>query len=299
MTMTADDIVAHPALPVWVRNQAEVLVLTHQASPRVASPFGTQQRWLMAQAALGAYFRNEARQPGSGVLAQHFIELAVARNIASRNTASSFINEMRKYGFVRYIAASASKRYRPLEPSPIILAMLLQWLSAHLATLDGLDGGSRSAALRERPAMLGAIQPLIADGLQESRVVRRPRESFSLFTWIHDGGIVMDRLIAGFRPDFSGLKRIPTDIMSVSALARLLSLSRSQLSRKFATAEAMGSLGWSGASGKSALWVSAEFWREYRAVQAVKLAIIDAAVAAASAQDTTIRQTHVKALQSV
>jgi hypothetical protein len=54
-------------------------------------------------------------------------------------------------------------------------------------------------------------------------------------------------------------------------------LSRSQLSRKFAAAEAMGSLGWSGPRGKSSLWVSAGFRREYHAAQAVKLAIIDAA----------------------
>jgi hypothetical protein len=65
--------------------------------------------------------------------------------------------------------------------------------------------------------------------------------------------------------------------MSASALARRLNLSRSQLGRKFAVAETMGSLGWSGARGKSALWISAEFWREYHAAQAVKLAIIDAA----------------------
>jgi hypothetical protein len=54
-------------------------------------------------------------------------------------------------------------------------------------------------------------------------------------------------------------------------------LSRTQLGRKFAEAEAMGSLGWSGQRGKSPLWVSADFRREYHAAQAVKLAIIDAA----------------------
>jgi anti-sigma-K factor RskA len=46
----------------------------------------------------------------------------------------------------------------------------------------------------------------------------------------------------------------------------------------------MGSLGWSGFRGKSALWVSTGFWREYHAAQAVKLAIVDAAFAAGSMQ---------------
>jgi hypothetical protein len=36
-------------------------------------------------------------------------------------------------------------------------------------------------------------------------------------------------------------------------------------------------MGWCGPRGKSPLWVSAGFWREYHAAQAVKLAIIDAA----------------------
>jgi hypothetical protein len=175
------------------------------------------------------------------------------------------------------VAASEGRRYRPIEPSPMTLAALSHWLATHLTTLDGLDGGARSAALHEQPAMLGASQPLIADSLLASRAVRQPEGTFSLFTWIDDGGIVMDRLIAGCPPDAAALARIPTDVTSVSALSRRLDLSRSQLGRKFAAAEKMGSLGWSGARGKSVLWVSAEFWREYHAAQAVKLAIIDAA----------------------
>jgi hypothetical protein len=62
--------------------------------------------------------------------------------------------------------------------------------------LDGLDGGARST-LRAHPAMHGAIQPLVADGVQASRAVRKPNGTFSLFTWIDDGGIVLDRLVAG------------------------------------------------------------------------------------------------------
>ncbi len=281
MAMSADDILAHPALAARVRSQAGALVLIHQASSRTASPFATQQRWLMAQAALAAHFRNEARQAGSGLLAERVADLIVGHNLASRNTAAAFISEMLKYGIIRLVAGSEGRRHRPVEPAPTTLAALSHWLAVHLATLDGLDGGARSAALRAQPAMLGAIQPVIADGLLASRAVRQPEGTFSLFTWIDDGGIVMDRLIAGCRQDAAGLARIPTDVMSVSALARGLNLSRSQLGRKFAAAEAMGSLGWSGARGKSALWVSAGFWREYHTAQAVKLAIIDAAVAAA------------------
>ena len=97
------------------------------------------------------------------------------------------------------------------------------------------------------------------------------------------GGIIMDRLIAGCRPEAAGLARVPTDVTSISGFAQGLNLSRSQLGRKFAAAEAIGSLGWCGSRGKSPLWVSAGFRREYNAAQAVKLSIIDKAFKASVA----------------
>jgi hypothetical protein len=277
MAMTSDDILAHPALESCVRVRTQGLLLIHQASPRTTSPFATQQRWLMAQTALAQYFRNEAAQPGTGLLAERFLDLVVRHDLASRNTAAAFLKEMLKYGIVRHLSESEGRRHRPVEPSPMTIAALQHWLMLHLATLDGLDGGTRSATLRARPATLGAIQPLIADALLASSEVRKPGRTFSLFTWVNDGGIVMDRLIVACQQEADGLARIPTDITSISGLAQGLNLSRSQLSRKFAVAEAMGSLGWLGARGKSPLWVSAGFRREYHAAQAVKLAIIDAA----------------------
>lgn len=157
---------------------------------------------------------------------------------------------------------------------------LYQWHLLHLSTLDGLDGGNRAVQFQARPALLHAVQPLIADGLIGSGAVREPQKTFSLFTWINEGGIVMDRLMAGCGEAGDDGARILTDVTSISGLAERLRLSRTQLTRKFAEAEAMGSLGWSGARGRSPLWLSSDFRREYHAAQAVKLAIIDAAFAA-------------------
>jgi hypothetical protein len=277
MAMTADDILAHPTLAPCVRGQAQSLLQIQEASPRIASLFATQQRWLMAHAALAQYFRNEANDPGAGLLAERFLELVEPYKLASRNTASAFLKEMLKYDMVRFVAGSEGRRHRPIEPTPAVLMALFHWHALHLGTLDGLDGGARVAGFRARPVLLGAIQPLISDGLIGSGDVRKPERTFSLFTWVDEGGIVMDRLIVGCQQGSDGLARIPTDVTSVSGLAQRLNLSRTQLGRKFAEAEAMGSLGWSGPRGKSALWVSADFRREYHAAQAVKLAIIDAA----------------------
>jgi AraC-like DNA-binding protein len=283
MGMTAGGILAHPALGGALRKQAQALVLAHQARPRVASPFATQQRWLMSQVALAKYFRNEAEQAGSGVLAERFIELVLNHDLACRNTAGAFLQEMLKYGIVRRVADSENRRHRPFEPSPDMLAMLLHWLAIHLTTLDGLDGGRRLATLQARPELLAAMQPVIADRLLASCAVRKHERTFSLWTWINQGGVLMDRLIAGCRDDTARLMRVPTDLTSVSALSRNLKMSRTQLSRKFVDAEGSGSLGWTHERGRSPLWVSADFVRHYHVAQAVKLAIIDAAFAATQA----------------
>src|ERR1700712_461060 len=100
MAMTSSEILAHPVLGACVRGQAQALLLIHQASPRTASPFATQQRWLMAQAALAQYFRNEAPQSGSGVRAERSLDPVEPHQLASRNTAAAFVNEMLKYGIV-------------------------------------------------------------------------------------------------------------------------------------------------------------------------------------------------------
>ena len=285
MAMTADEILSHPALERCVRGQAQTLLSMQEASPRIASVFATQQRWLLAHAALALYFRNQASDAGAGLLAERFLDTVERQKIASRNTASAFLNEMLKYEIVGYVANSAGQRRRPLEPAPAVLMALFQWHVLHLATLDGLDGGMRVANFQARPALLRDIQPLIADGLIGSDQVREPEKTFSLFTWINEGGIVMDRLMVGCQQSSDDAAKIPTDVISVSELAQRLRLSRTQLGRKFAEAEAMGSLGWSGLRGKSPLWVSADFRREYHSVQAVKLAIIDAAFDACTASN--------------
>jgi hypothetical protein len=276
MAMTAEEIASHPALEQCVRGQAERLLSMQETSPRIASVFATQQRWLMAHAALAKFFRNEATEPGTGLLAEHFLDIVVQHNIASRNTASAFLKEMQKYEIVACLAGGAG-RGRPLAPAPAVLMALFHWHSLHLSTLDGLDCGTRVARFHARPALLQMVQPRIADGLIGSGEVREPEKTFSLFTRINEGGIVMDRLMAGCGEANDVGSRILTDVTSISALAERLRLSRTQLSRKFSQAEAMGSLGWSATRGRSALWLSADFRREYHAAQVVKLAIIDGA----------------------
>src|ERR1700712_1359133 len=125
MAVTADDILHHPALEAHVRGQAKSLLQINDATPRLASLFGTRQRWLMAHAALSQYFRDAAAaatEADAGTLAGRLVELVVRYEIASPNTATAFLKELMKYDIVRHVAAGEGRRIRPIEPTPTTLA---------------------------------------------------------------------------------------------------------------------------------------------------------------------------------
>jgi len=274
-SLTAEALTAHPALHTRLRHQARLLLDAYEASPRLASVFATQQRWLMAHIALSLYFRGVASVDRGDFTAARFLEAVAVSGAASRNTADSFLQEMLRYEYVRRLPGGADRRRHPLEPTEASLDAIRGWLMVHLSTLDGFDDGQRLATFLDCPDAAAILHPLVADGLLASPRIREPSGTFALFTWLDNGGIVMDWLIAGMEPAPAGTERIPTGIVSVAAMAEWLKLSRTHLSRKLRDAEALGSLGWLGKRGHSVMWVSDGFRREYVATQAAKLAIVD------------------------
>jgi hypothetical protein len=276
-SLSAEDIADHQRLIPCIRQQASALLSLHAANPRIASVFATQQRWLMAHAALAQYFRSASLAGAGGLQTAKFIDAIVAHGVASRNTADAFLKEMMKYGHLEDAGAGRDRRIRPLQPTAVSVEMISAWLATHLATLDGLDGGDRRAAFLSQRQSIALIHPLIADGLLRSRAIREPAPTFSLFTWLNEGGIVMDWLYVGLAEAAPDAERIPSTVASFADLGERIHLSRSHLTRKLRMAEDMGSLGWLGERGKSIMWVSAGFAREYETQQCVKLAIIDRA----------------------
>ena len=277
MTQTIDHIAGHPALHRCVRAQAQALIQAYGMNPRLASVFATQQRWLMAHIGLALHFRREPDDYRKQLTAARFIDVIRQNSVASRNTADAFLKEMLHYNFIEHLPATQDGRIRPIQPTVNTLDTVAGWMMAHLHTLDSLDGTNRLATFLERPDALARVQPLVADGLISSSPVREPKQTFSLFTWLNNGGVVMDWLISGVDPDHAGLAQIPTGIVSIGDFAKWLKLSRTHLARKLRDAEDLGSIGWLGHRGNSVMWVSGDFYQEYMAAQAVKLAIIDAA----------------------
>ena len=275
MRLGYTDIADHPRLAACVREQATFLLGMQQTDPRTASIFATQQKWLMAHLALMLCFRYDD-EPG-GLHAAKVVDDIVAHGVASRNTADAFIREMRQYGYLSDAPVGDDRRARPFTASSVSREAIFGWLAVHLKTLDGLDGGGRTAALMATPKAVGRIHPLIAEGLLASPAIREPASSFSLFTWLNEGGIVMDWLYVGLATTAPGCERIASTVTSFADIGDRIHLSRTHLARKLRMAEAMGSLGWEGARGKSTMWVSADFVRQYHQQQATKLAIIDQA----------------------
>jgi hypothetical protein len=273
--MTARDIASHPVLLSVLKTQSQALLEAYRHNPRISATFATQQRWLLAHVGVSLYF--EESGAGKGMTTARFLDRVQLHRVSSRNTADAFIKEMQKYGIIRLLPVSTDRRVRPMEPAPEGIGALHAWTAAHLRTLDSLDGGRRTERFLADPEALRRLQPRIADGLLRTQAIREPVQTISLFTWLNNGGIIMDWLMAGLDASDPQAARFATPVTSVAELAEWLKLSRTHLSRKLREAEALGSIGWLGQHGKSAMWVSAGFVREMLDAQAEKLAVIAAA----------------------
>jgi hypothetical protein len=283
LPMTADEIASHPALQEFIRRQSQALLMAYEANPRQSSVFATQQRWLMGHIGFALYFKREDGEPG--LKTSRFLDMIQAHAVASRNTADAFIKELLNYGFIEYCPETDDRRARPVRPSQSTLDAINGWVMVHLATLDGLDGGQRLTTYLATSDGLDRIEPLICDGLLSSHAIREPADTFSLFTWLNNGGIIMERLIAGLEEATTDAERLSTSISSIAEMGLWLQLSRSHLARKLREAEALGSIGWRGKRGSSVMWVSRGFLGEIATAQAAKLAFIDAAYEASLAPE--------------
>lgn len=277
MALNFEDIAGHPALHRNVQAQSQALLHIYETSPRLAAVFATQQRWLLAHTGLALHFGRDPHDPRTELTLARFIDAVLHHAVASRNTAEAFIKEMLHYHIIEYLPHTGDGRAHPFQVTAATLREFDGWVVAHLRTLDGLDGGNRLGLFLEQHDMIARLQPLVAEGLLSSNPVREPKQTFSLFIWLNNGGIVMDWLMSGVDPDNAGLDRIPTSVVSINEFASWLKLSRTHLARKLRDAEKLGSIGWVGRRGHSVMWVSNSFYQEYMTVQAAKLAVIDAA----------------------
>lgn len=234
----------------------------------------------MGHVGLALYFRKLTGLSEEGLSAASFIRDVTKYAITSKNTAAAFLNEMTQYGVISQQPHPSDKRVRVIIPAPATLEAIGGWMALHLRTLDALDGGGRVAwYLEARPSVLGLLQPEIANGLLHDETIRNPHHAFAHFMWMNSGFLVTERLIASLESDLEAGGRLPTSLVSAAELTASFNLSRSHSARKISEAEELGIVGWSGAKGRSKMWVSREFVSGFLDIQAAKLSIIDHVVA--------------------
>jgi hypothetical protein len=276
MGLTATEIENHPRVRAQLRQRAADLLDMHVADPRSGGIFATHQRWLLAHIALVAHFEAALSGGVAGMYASTVAATAVAEGVSSRNTAESFLREMVRYGFVESAPSERDLRIRRLTISSFAIRNVAGWFAANLATVDALDAGDRAKIFLGDPSLFARAESVAARGFLSSPAIRRPGPTFMLFTTVDEGGAVMDRLFASHADAPDGEGRYLTRIASLADFGGHIRLSRSHLTRKLRAAEALGSLGWQGERGKSRIWVSEAFLREYVARQAAELAAIEA-----------------------
>jgi hypothetical protein len=275
MALTAAKLAENPQLFPLIREQCVTMLAGYDSNPRLGAIFATQQRWLLAHAALAVFYDRDPGDPGTRLA--RFLDIVRKYSIASVNTADAFMKEAIQYGIVEAADTGIDRRARLVRPSQEALQAIRDWALAHLQTLDRLDGGARIARFLSVEDAIARLEPAIAYGLLTSPAIRQPQKTFSLFTWLNNGGVIMDWLITGMSDPEPGCARIGTRVGDIDDLVKRLRLSRTHLTRKLREAEEMGSLGWEGARWHSAMWVSRGFLDEILLAQANKLAVIDAA----------------------
>lgn len=270
-----DAIANHPNIGAILKDQASCFLAVVEARPKVPATFGTQQRYLLTQLAMAMVFESKGR----GLLLTHYLDAVQQYRIASRNTAQAFIQQMLHYGMGVMGETGKDRRARPLLLTRPPIEALEQWMSVHLSSLDRVDGGTRADIFQQNPALLEIIHPLLVRQVLSLKTTMEPQGAFSLFTWMNDGGLLMDKMICSLNDEYRGQAQVPTSICSFDELCSGLRVTRTHISRKMLEAENAGYVGWTGKRGLSQLWVSATFIEEYETYQIDKLATIELALA--------------------
>jgi hypothetical protein len=279
MPHKAEDFLRNDAFFVAVLHCAQEMLAIYRESPRIASIFAAQQRWLMAHSGFALHYGYPG-EPKRALYSGRFISFVVSHKIASRNTAAAFIQEMLAYRFLRLIEGASDKRTRLLEPTETAEEHFFKWLATHLAILDHLDGGSRLEQTLADPMAFARIQPLIAKAIIDSDVVRDPGATYNLFNWANSGGLVMDYLMSRISSFDRTAERVDIGTLSLKEIRDQFMISNTHLKRLLAQAAELGSIGWELPHYKGKVWLSRAFVMEYWGYQAAKFAVVDTAAEA-------------------
>ncbi|MCM2291925.1 hypothetical protein NAC44_06230 [Allorhizobium sp. BGMRC 0089] len=244
-----------------------------QESPRLSRSLVSHQRWLITHAAF-ALAADYLVGKGSGLTASGLKDWMVSKDIASRNTVLSYVDQ---YLFLKILTPAVESRKRPrrLELSPSTIEAMQMWFSANLMVLDYVDGGGRLALYRDNPDILLHVQPEMARRCIADDLWREPPKTIGILLWTESGALVMDELMirVAKAPVENGYFNL--GFIDIPAMAERFMMSRTHLQRSLKRAEDEGCVVRQGKGRHSQTLLSPRFLQEYRAWLAIKASILD------------------------
>jgi len=278
LAAAVDRFAANPDLFPILQQGARHMIELYDHFPRTARLVAAQQKWLLTQAAYALHLERDPADPLSGITAARLLELIAKTGLASRNTATAFLAELRAYKLVRDVPGSPSKRSRPLEPTETSHEAMTLWFRAQMRSLDLIDEGGRVARLEADSGIFRLAQPIAARRLIADPAWREPPLSISCFVWTEYGGLILDDFITRIANAEPEDGRHWIEDLRFSELSSHYSLSRTHVRRLFARAEAQGWIGWLDRNGnRSRIWATAAFVDDYKRWQSIKFCALDRA----------------------
>lgn len=274
---TADCLAEMERFRDGLAQTARDLLDTHLALPREVHYVADLQRWLLSQMTVGMHFEHELDPAAPPISPMNLIEALQGTQIASRNTIYSFLQELKRYGFVVPMP-SLDNRRRCFRATAMSEQLIRRYFDIHLRALDVIDDGQRYRLSCRAPQLLHHAQPRFVRLLVAEDEWHRPPQSIAKFVRSDSGSSVLHDLIKGvpqLAPDM--VAPIPIGKVSPNALSQRYRISRTHAARLFGQAREAGLLGWSNKSNRGDCWISPGLVRAYRHWQALKLAAVSQA----------------------
>ncbi|RDJ12185.1 hypothetical protein [Rhizobium grahamii] len=276
---TRDEILHHPLFLSIERQIALHLIGIHKRAPRLARLAASHQKWLLTQTLFAMHTGRDRSNPVSGLTASRMMQVAKEFDLASKNTAASFLAELIAYKFLRDAPdETPDRRLRRLETTELSEEAMASWFQGHMACLDQLDGGNRASLTADDVRLFHLAQPRAARALIQDPVWKEPRASIGHFLWSDVGGLVLHDLISRLPDDAREQHRILLKDVSISEIANEFGISLTNLKRMFKKAETDNLLGWESPRNRGALWLSRTFIEDYFYWQSAKFAELDSAI---------------------
>ncbi|MBW9115090.1 hypothetical protein JNB88_15725 [Rhizobium cauense] len=282
---TRDEILHHPLFLSIERQIALHLIGIHKRAPRLARLAASHRKWLLTQTLFAMHASRDKGNPRSGLTAGRMMQAAKEFNLASKNTAASFLAELIAYRFLRDAPdETPDRRMRRLETTETSEEAMASWFQGHMACLDQLDGGSRASRTAGDPRLFLLAQPRAARALIQEPIWKEPRSSIGHFLWSDVGGLVLHDLISRLPDDARQHERTLLKGVTISEIAHEFGISLTNVKRMFKKAETDGMLGWENPRNRGALWLSRTFIEDYFYWQSAKFAELDSAIHWAAGQ---------------